>query len=300
LTLLEPRVTQIGEPDGPGTDDRLDDGVAAGTPRELRDALANLIGEEQVHGRAIDLVRYASDASPYRLAPQVVVTPRDVADVVAILKFCRESGRHATFRAAGTSLNGQSQGDGVLIDVRRHWYGMSIEDDGGALRGRPGTILGHAARFLEMHGRRLGPDPASIDACTIGGVVANNAGGMRCRLDRNAYSTVRSMTFVLASGTVIDTAAPDAEDRVPVELAPGARRNRRARRQHDRHAHPLRHGRERRHCGHPGLPRNIALGAGNLGHDRVRRAPEDKEKADLPKPVRGTALPIMIAAGMLG
>ena len=212
MTLLEPHITHVGQPEGSGTDDRLTDAVAAGTPRELRDALAGLIGEEEVHGRAIDLVRYASDASPYRLVPEVVVTPRTIADVVAVLNFCRESGRHATFRAAGTSLNGQSQGDGVLIDVRRHWYGMSIEDDGAALRARPGTILGHAAKFLDMHGRRLGPDPASIDACTIGGVVANNAGGMRCRLERNAYNTVRSMTFVLASGTVIDTAAPDAEE----------------------------------------------------------------------------------------
>ncbi len=195
MTLLEPHITQVGQPDGPGSDDRLDDRVAPGTPRELRDALAALIGEEQVHGRAIDLVRYASDASPYRLVPQVVVTPRDVSDVVAVLNFCRESGRHATFRAGGTSLNGQSQGDGVLIDVRRNWYGMSIEDDGAALRARPGTILGHAARFLDTYGRRLGPDPASIDAATIGGVVANNAGGMRCRLERNSYNTVRSMTF---------------------------------------------------------------------------------------------------------
>jgi D-lactate dehydrogenase len=158
LTLLEPHVTRVGQPDGSGTEDRLDDRLAAGTPREPRDAPAALIGEEQVHGRAIDLVRYASDASPYRLVPEVVVTPRDVADVVAVLNFCRESGRHATFRAGGTSLNGQSQGDGVLIDLRRHWYGMSIEDEGAALRARPGTTLGHAARFLEMHGRRVGTD----------------------------------------------------------------------------------------------------------------------------------------------
>ena len=163
MTLLEPHITQVGHPDGSGTDDRVDDWVAAGTPRELSDALVALIGEEQVHSRAIDLVRYATDASPYRLVPQVVVTPRDVADVVAVLRFCRESGRHATFRAAGTSLSGQSQSDDVLIDVRRHWYGMSLEDDHTALRARPGTILGHAHRFLAMHGRRIGPDPASSE-----------------------------------------------------------------------------------------------------------------------------------------
>ena len=70
MTLLEPHITQVGQPEGSGTDDRLTDAVAAGTPRELRDALAGLIGEEEVHGRAIDLVRYASDASP--LHPELV------------------------------------------------------------------------------------------------------------------------------------------------------------------------------------------------------------------------------------
>src|SRR6202050_201481 len=89
---------------------------------------------------------------------------------------------------------------------------MSIEDRGLALRARPGVILGHARTFLRRYGRRLGPDPASINACTIGGVVANNAGGMRCTIERDSYHTVRSMTIVLASGTVIDTAQPDAED----------------------------------------------------------------------------------------
>jgi D-lactate dehydrogenase len=89
---------------------------------------------------------------------------------------------------------------------------MSLEDKGRALRARPGTILGHAATYLAQHGRRVGPDPASIDAATIGGVVANNAAGMRCTLERNAYNTVRSLTFALPSGTVIDTGAADAED----------------------------------------------------------------------------------------
>jgi D-lactate dehydrogenase len=211
MPLLQPDTIRIGRPSGNPADDRVSDAVASGTPRELRDALGELIGADQVFHRAIDLVRYASDASPYRLIPQVVVAPRTIDDVVALLKYCRENGRHATFRAAGTSLCGQSQSDDILIDVRRHWYGMSIEDGGLAIRVRPGVILGHASAYLRKHGRRLGPDPASIDACTIGGVVANNAGGMRCTIERDSYHTVRSMTIVLASGTVIDTAQPDAE-----------------------------------------------------------------------------------------
>jgi D-lactate dehydrogenase len=105
----------------------------------------------------------------------------------------------------------QSQSDDILIDVRRHWAGMSLQDGGRALRARPGAILGHARAYLRSSGRRLGPDPASIDAATIGGVISNNAGGMRCRIERDAYHSVRSITLVLASGLVIDTAQTDAE-----------------------------------------------------------------------------------------
>jgi D-lactate dehydrogenase len=184
-----------------------------GTPSELRDDLVRLLGKKQVLHRVIDLIRYASDASPYRLLPKVVVMPRDVTDVANILAYCRQIGRHATFRAAGTSLNGQSQSDDILIDVRRNWSGFSVEDGGGRLRSRPGTILGHANSALRKYRRRLGPDPASARAATIGGVIANNAGGMRCTLKRDAYHTVSAMTFVLPSGTIINTEEKDAETR---------------------------------------------------------------------------------------
>ena len=70
----------------------------------------------------------------------------------------------------------------------------------------PGTVLGHVNRVLAPHGCKLGPDPASTDIACVGGVIANNSGGMRCGVTRDSYSTVRELTFVLASGTVIDTA----------------------------------------------------------------------------------------------
>src|ERR1700679_3737628 len=135
--------------------------LVAGTPSDLKTDLIALMGKENVFHRAIDLVRYASDASPYRLIPQVVVLPRTTDDIVKLFGYCREAGRHATFRAAGTSLNGQSLSDDILIDVRRHWYGVKVEDSGRRVRARPGTILGHINSRLEPHGRRLGPDPAS-------------------------------------------------------------------------------------------------------------------------------------------
>jgi Fe-S oxidoreductase len=209
--MLTPQVRAIGRPAGPAQGDAVDPARVEGTPAALKSDLIGLVGEDQVLYRVSDLVRYASDASPYRYLPQVVVLPRTVEDVRAILGYCARTGRHATFRAGGTSLNGQSQSDDVLIDVRRHWAGLVAEDGGARLRARPGAILGHANAVLRRAGRRLGPDPASADVATIGGVIACNAGGMQCTLERNAYHTVSSLTFVLASGTVIDTAAAGAE-----------------------------------------------------------------------------------------
>lgn len=214
----------ISRPPGAAFDDAVEAAFLGGTPRSLREDLVSLLGADQVQHRLSDLVRYASDASPYRLMPQVVVTPRDVDDIVALLAYCRRTGRHATFRAAGTSMNGQAQSDDILIDVRRHFAGMTVEDGGARLRVRPGTVLAHANAALRRHGRRLGPDPASAGAATLGGVIANNAAGMRCTLQRSAYRTVSAMTFVLPSGTVIDTGAADAEQRfaqAEPELAEG-------------------------------------------------------------------------------
>jgi len=201
----------MGRSEGPPKADAISASVVDGTPDALKADLIALLGKEKVLHRAIDIVRYASDASPYRLVPQVVVLPRTTDDIVKLFRYCRQKGRHATFRAAGTSLNGQSQSDDILIDVRRHWYGAKVEDDGRRVRARPGTILGHVNAMLGRYGRRIGPDPASAQACTIGGVIANNSGGMRCTVKNDAYQTVSAMTFVTPSGAVIDTAAPDAE-----------------------------------------------------------------------------------------
>ncbi|HEY3552870.1 MAG TPA: FAD-binding and (Fe-S)-binding domain-containing protein, partial [Solirubrobacterales bacterium] len=170
------------------------------------------------------LVRYASDASPYRLLPRAVVMARDAGDVAKVLDYGRRNEIPVTFRAGGTSLNGQGQSDGILVDVRKHWGGVRVEDDGARARVKPGTILGHANRVLAPHGRKLGPDPASTDVCTVGGVVANNSGGMRCGVTKDSYSTVRELTFVLPSGTKIDTGAPGAAERFATaepELAAG-------------------------------------------------------------------------------
>ncbi len=224
MALLERKpqslAPQVDEP----APDRAPDSLAAGVAQPLRGDLERLLGHERVLTKAGDLVKYASDASPYRLFPQAVVMAREAGDVAKVLAYGREKGIPVTFRAGGTSLNGQGQSDGILVDVRRHFGGVAVEQDGAIARVKPGTVLGHANRVLAPFGRKLGPDPASTDIACVGGVVANNSGGMRCGTTRDSYSTVCAMTLVLPSGTTIDTAAPDAEERFAAaepELAAG-------------------------------------------------------------------------------
>jgi D-lactate dehydrogenase len=222
--LFSANPARIPRCDEPPKSDAVPAALVDGTPAGLKADLVGLLGKQNVLHRAIDLVRFASDASPYRLIPQVVVQPRTTDDIVKLFRYCRENERHATLRAGGTSLNGQSQSDDILIDVRRHWYGAKVEDDGRRVRARTGIILGHVNAMLGRYGRRIGPDPASSGACTIGGVIANNSGGMRCTVKNDAYQTVSAMTFVMPSGAVIDTSAPDAEaafERAEPDLAVG-------------------------------------------------------------------------------
>ena len=224
MALLE---RKLAPPPSQPAPDRAPDSLATGTPQPLRGELEQLLGADRVLARPGDIVRYASDASPYRLLPQVVVMARDADDVAKTLAFGKRSGIPVTFRAGGTSLNGQGQSEGILVDVRRHFSGVAIEQgeprEGGATieaasaRVKPGTVLGHANRVLAPHGRKLGPDPASTDIACVGGVIANNSGGMRCGVSKDSYSTVSSMTLVLASGTKIDTAAPGAGERFAAE-----------------------------------------------------------------------------------
>jgi D-lactate dehydrogenase len=197
--------------------DRAPDEIAGGVAQPLRGELEALLGADRVLGKTGDIVKYASDASPYRLFPRAVVMAREPGDVAKVLAYGREKGIPVTFRAGGTSLNGQAQGDGILVDVRRHFSGVAVEDDGARARVKPGTVLGHVNRVLAPHGRKLGPDPASTDIACVGGVVANNSGGMRCGTSKDSYSTVRSLTFVLPSGTTIDSAAPGAAERFASE-----------------------------------------------------------------------------------
>ncbi len=176
----------------------------------LHAQLSQILPPDRVKSRLIDRIAYANDASYFRLVPQAVVQPDSIAEVRALFRFSQEQRIPMTFRAAGTSLSGQAVTDGILVDISKHWDRYRVEGGGSLLRAQPGIVGGFLNNVLKPYGRRIGPDPASIDACMLGGILANNSSGMCCGVTENAYKTVHSLTFVLPNGFTLDTAAPDA------------------------------------------------------------------------------------------
>ncbi|MGE0455233.1 MAG: FAD-binding and (Fe-S)-binding domain-containing protein [Vicinamibacteria bacterium] len=186
----------------------------AGAERGLRDALVAAVGSENLLERTLDRVAYASDASFYRLVPRAVLRPRGVDDVRALFRVSHEHGLPLTFRAAGTSLSGQAVSDGLLVDVSRHLRALRVEQGGRRVRVEPGVVAGQVNARLRPHGAKLGPDPASLAACMMGGVLANNSSGMCCGVEQNAYHTLESIRFLLPSGTLIDSAEASADEQL--------------------------------------------------------------------------------------
>jgi len=172
--------------------------------------LSRVVSPEGWSTRLVDLTAAAHDASHYLLTPSALVTPADLGELTAVLVAANDASVPVTFRSGGTSLSGQAGTEGVLIDTRHSFTAVEVLDGGARVRCEPGAVLRRVNAMLARHGRRLGPDPASEIACTIGGVVANNSSGMTSSHTATAYRTLHSMRFVLPSGTVIDTAAPDA------------------------------------------------------------------------------------------
>lgn len=169
----------------------------------------------------------AHDASHYAFVPAQVARPQSVGDILELFSLARSRGSQLTFRAGGSSLSGQAVGDGILVDSRHGFRGIEVLDGGRRVKVSPGETIRAVNARLALYGFKLGPDPASEIACTIGGMVANNSSGMQCGTWANSYATLESLEFVLPSGTRIDTAAPDAAKRfeqLEPELAAGLMR----------------------------------------------------------------------------
>jgi len=161
--------------------------------------------------RTTDILSYAHDASHFLLKPQSIYTPETREDLAQIFALATQLGVGVTFRSGGTSLSGQASTDGFLVDTRKNFRAINVGPLGETVSVSPGATVRAVNTALARHKRKLGPDPASEIACTIGGVVANNSSGMCCGTEQNTYRTLESMVLVLPSGVVIDTGAENAD-----------------------------------------------------------------------------------------
>jgi D-lactate dehydrogenase len=171
----------------------------------LIQALSRNLPERQVVTDPLRRLAYGSDASFYRMIPEVVAVVENEQEVRSLLRAAREHGRPVTFRAAGTSLSGQAITEGVLALIGDDFATCEISPDASTVRLGPGIIGGEVNARLAPHGRKIGPDPASINACKIGGIVANNASGMCCGTAQNSYRTLAGLRVLLADGSLLDT-----------------------------------------------------------------------------------------------
>ncbi|WP_436785472.1 FAD-binding and (Fe-S)-binding domain-containing protein [Stutzerimonas frequens] len=164
-----------------------------------------LIPVERRFDDPLSTLAFGTDASFYRLVPKLVVRVESEAEVVRLLKLTHAENVPVTFRAAGTSLSGQAISDSVLIVLGDNWNGREIRNGGEQIRLQPGVIGANANAVLAPFQRKIGPDPASINAAKIGGIVANNSSGMCCGTAQNSYKTLAGLRVVLADGTVVDS-----------------------------------------------------------------------------------------------
>ena len=175
-------------------------------PAAFLSAIEQQITSQRCFSDPLSMLTMGTDASFYRLLPKLVVRVESDAEVAFILQQASAQQVAVTFRAAGTSLSGQAISDSVLIVLGDRWNHKEILDNGRRIRLQPGVIGAHANQALAHLQRKIGPDPASINAAKIGGIVANNSSGMCCGTAQNSYQTLSAMRLLLADGSAVDSA----------------------------------------------------------------------------------------------
>lgn len=179
--------------------------------RESTSVVGEARAPADVRVAAFDRIVAGIDASHFVMIPDAVVTARSADDVAAVFRYASSHGTSVTLRSGGTSLSGQASGTGILLDTRSGFRHITPNADGSRVIVEPGATVRQVNARLLRRKRKLGPDPASEIAATIGGVIANNSSGMACGTHANSYRTLRGLTFVLPSGTIVDSAAPGAD-----------------------------------------------------------------------------------------
>ena len=177
--------------------------------QEILNAFRRILPSDRIYTDELRTLGWGTDASFYRQIPKIVIRSDNEEDISQIVKLCKDNHLSYTFRAAGTSLSGQSCTDSVLIVAGKHWekYELIEDKDGGdmTIRLQPGIVGSRVNDILKPYGRVFPPDPASIGSAMVGGIVCNNASGMNCGVHANSDRMLISARVILTDGTILDT-----------------------------------------------------------------------------------------------
>ena len=174
--------------------------------------ISGFIPDERIYTDDLRLLTWGTDAGFYRLIPQIVVRSMNEDEVSRLLALADKHNLPVTFRAAGTSLSGQSISDSILIVAGKHWEKYSISEDLETITLQPGIIGERVNQILKPFGRKFAPDPASVKSAMVGGIVMNNASGMNCGTHANSDKMLLTARIVFADGTILDTSSEQSKE----------------------------------------------------------------------------------------
>uniref|UniRef100_UPI0040470D8E FAD-binding and (Fe-S)-binding domain-containing protein n=1 Tax=Shewanella baltica TaxID=62322 RepID=UPI0040470D8E len=168
--------------------------------------LIKLLGESAVSNDPVRRFAWSTDASYFRIVPEIVVHADNLEQAKHTLAIARAHKVPVTFRAAGTSLSGQAIGDGILLILGHDGFRtIEVSPDSNKITLGAAVIGSDANAALKPLNKKIGPDPATLTSAMVGGIVSNNASGMCCGTAQNSYQTIASVKLLFADGTELDT-----------------------------------------------------------------------------------------------
>ena len=182
--------------------------------RQIIDRLRAVLGEGRLTDDETELLVYECDALPlFKNAPDVVVFPADTEQVAAVVRVANEYGVPFVPRGAGTGLSGGSMAveGGIIIELQQMNRILSVDAENRIAVLQPGVVNAHVSQAVSHLGLYYAPDPSSQVACSIGGNVAENAGGPHCLKYGMTTNHILEVEAVLTDGTVVRLGSPTGE-----------------------------------------------------------------------------------------
>ncbi len=179
----------------------------------VADRLAEIVGDRHVLSRQSELLVYNSDGLPgYRRQPRLAVFPGTRDEAIAVVRLLADEGLPFVPRGAGTGLSGGALADDIIVvGLHRLKEIISLDIDNRRATVESGVVNLRLNKYVAPYGLLYAPDPSSEAACTIGGNVAENAGGPHCLKYGVTLNHVLAMTVVLPSGEVVDLGSKSGE-----------------------------------------------------------------------------------------